>query len=253
MDLRLLDERGEPLFAAGTIESTEELTHLYLPLAEYLARRFVGRGEPVDDLVQVASIGLLKAIDRFDAKRGVRFTTYAIPTIVGELKRYFRDSCWAIRVPRRVQEIGLRLRETVSALNQELGRSPTMAEIADALGVTTEQVLEAVDATHCYTVGSLEAAAFAGDDGSSSLEDRLGAPDGDMERIERWAEVEPLLEAYPPRERRILSLRFARGLTQIEIAELVGISQMHVSRLLARMLDELRVALTAQERRTVDA
>lgn len=252
MDLRSLDEQGESLFVAGVDESKDQLVRLYLPLAEYLARRFNGRGEPLEDLTQVASIGLLKAIERFDGSRGNRFTTYAIPTIVGELKRYFRDSCWAIRVPRRVQETGLRLRETVSELNQELGRSPTMQEIAGSLGVTTEQVLEALDATHCYTVGSLETAAFADDD-SSRLEERLGAPDDGMERFERWAEMEPLLNAYPPRERHILSLRFARGMTQTEIAELVGISQMHVSRLLSRMLDELRVALVAQGTQPVDA
>lgn len=250
MDLRALDEKAESLFAAGAQDTRDDLTRLYLPLAEYLARRFVGRGEPVEDLVQVASIGLLKAIDRYDAGRGIRFTTYAIPTIVGELKRYFRDSCWAIRVPRRVQEIGLRLRETVSTLNQELGRSPTMNEIAARLGVTAEHVLEAIDATHCYTVGSLEATTFSGDE--SPLADRLGALDGDMERLEHWASVEPLVKAYPPRERRILSLRFASGLTQTEIAAQIGISQMHVSRLLARMLDELRAALDAEERQTAD-
>lgn len=252
MDLRALDLQAESLFAAGVHGTRDELTRLYLPLAEYLARRFVGRGEPVDDLIQVASIGLLKAIDRYDAGRGIRFTTYAIPTIVGELKRHFRDTCWAIRVPRRVQEIGLRLRETVSTLNQELGRSPTMNEIASRLGVTSEQVLEAIDATHCYTVGSLEATTFSGGD-SQSLADRLGELDGDMERLERWASVEPLVKAYPPRERRILSLRFASGLTQTEIAAQVGISQMHVSRLLARMLDELRVALDGEAIQTADA
>jgi RNA polymerase sigma-B factor len=252
MDLRSLDQQGEALFASGADASKDDLTRLYLPLAEYLARRFAGRGEPLDDLVQVASIGLLKAINRYDGSRGIRFTTYAIPTIVGELKRHFRDSCWAIRVPRRVQEIGLRLRETVSILNQELGRSPTMGEIAEQLGVDIEQVLEAVDATHCYTVGSLEAAAYAGED-AERLEDQIGAPDNGLERVEQWAAVEPLVDAYPPRERRILSLRFAAGLTQTEIAAHVGISQMHVSRLLNRMLDELRDALSGQEAQTADA
>lgn len=225
----------------GDSSARDELVELHLPLVEYLARRFRGRGEPLDDLVQVASLGLLKAIDRFDADRGVEFSTYATPTIVGELKRYFRDKGWAIRVPRQLQEVGLQLAETVPALAQELGRSPTLSEIGEALGLGQEEVLEAMNAAQAYSLKSLDAPA-AGDDTTLAVS-RLGAEDEAFELFESWASVAPLLTKLPDREREILYLRFVANETQSKIAEKLGISQMHVSRLLAKTLAQLREAV----------
>jgi RNA polymerase sigma-B factor len=216
----------------------DRLVELHLPLVEYLARRFRGRGEPLEDLIQVASLGLLKAIDRFDSDRGVEFSTYATPTIVGELKRYFRDKGWAIRVPRRLQEVGLQLAEVVPALAQELGRSPTLQEIGDSLGFSEEEVLEAMNAAQVYSLKSLDAPTGT-DDGSLSIS-QLGAEDEALELFESWASVAPLLKKLPPREREILYLRFVANETQSKIAEKLGISQMHVSRLLAKTLASLR-------------
>lgn len=224
----------------GPEDAREQLVRMNYPLVEYLARRFRGRGEPVEDLVQVAAIGLLKAIDRFDIDREVEFSTYATPTIVGELKRHFRDKGWAIRVPRRLQEIGLQITKAVSALSQELGRSPTIAEISERSGFTEEEVIEGMDTVHAYSTLSLDAP--AGEEGSSSLES-LGAEDETLELLEAWSSVAPLLRELPARERRILYLRFSRGLTQSQIARELDISQMHVSRLLSRTLADLRHAI----------
>lgn len=239
---RSLDDRSAELFDALGLDGSvrEELVKLYYPLVEYLARRFIGRGEPLDDLVQVASIGLLKAIDRFEPKRGVKFSTYATPTIIGELKRHFRDKGWAIRVPRRLQEIGLELGSVVPELYQELGRSPTVQEIAVRTGFTSEEVLEGMDAIQAYSVASLDAP--TDDDGASSIH-RLGVVDDTLELLEGWANVAPLLRQLPERERRILYYRFVGGLTQSQIAEKLGMSQMHVSRLLSRTLAQLRQAV----------
>lgn len=217
---------------------------LHYPLVEYLAQRFSGRGEPVEDLIQVASIGLLKAIDRFDPAREIKFSTYATPTIVGELRRHFRDKGWAMRVPRRLQEIGLQLSRTVSQLHQDLGRSPTVAEIAERSDLPEEEVLEGMDAVHAHSVTSLDAP--TDEEGRSSAE-KLGAEDETFELLERWASVAPHLERLPSRERRVLYLRFFRGLTQSRIAEELGISQMHVSRILARTLGQLREAVGTTE------
>jgi RNA polymerase sigma-B factor len=218
-----------------------ELVTAHLGLAEYLARRFMNRGEPVDDLVQVASMGLVKAVDRFDPGRGLEFSTYATPTILGELKRHFRDKGWAVRVPRRVQELHLRLGTVLNTLSQDLGRSPTIPEIAEAAGVSEEEVLEAVEAGHAYRFASLEAPAGSDDD-AGTLAEQLGTDDAGMEMIEDRATLSPLLEQLAPRERLILQLRFFDGLTQSEIATRLGISQMHVSRLLARSLAQLRAS-----------
>ena len=223
----------------------EHLVVLHMPLVEYLARRFRGRGEPLDDLIQVASLGLLKAIDRFDPQRGVEFSTYATPTIVGELKRYFRDKGWAIRVPRHLQEVGLQLAEAVPALAQELGRSPRLAEIGKALGLSQEEVLEGMNAAQAYSLKSLDAP--AGTDDVSQSVSRLGAEDEALELFESWASVAPLLAKLPEREREILYLRFVAGETQSKIAEKLGISQMHVSRLLAKTLASLREGVGSLE------
>jgi RNA polymerase sigma-B factor len=218
----------------------EELVHLYHPLAEYLARKFAGRGEAVEDLIQVASIGLLNAIDRFDMSREVQFPTYAAVTIVGELKRHFRDKGWSVRVPRRLQEVGLRVNRVLGELWQELGRSPTVAEIARKLELSEEQVLEAMEAMQAYSTTSLDAP--IGEDGLTHG-DMLPQDDDSLELLEAWASVGPMLRELPQRERRILYLRFFKGLTQTEIAEQLGISQMHVSRLLSQTLAQLRGAV----------
>jgi RNA polymerase sigma-B factor len=230
---RRLRRTGDPAARARLIEA-------HLGLVEYLARRFGGRGEPLEDLVQVATIGLVKAVDRFDPDRGVEFTTYATPTIVGELKRHFRDKGWAVRVPRRLQELTLKLGPAIGALSQELHRSPTIAEIASATGATEDEVLEALDSAQAYSLLSLDAG--TGEDGLSYHE-QVGAVDGALEALEERVSVAPLLRRLPPRERRLLHLRFFKGMTQSQIARELGISQMHVSRLLARTLAQLREAL----------
>ncbi len=228
---------------AETRESSlrDELVAAHLGLAEYLARRFANRGEPLDDLVQVASLGLLKAVDRFDPTRGVEFSTYATHTVVGELKRHFRDKGWAIRAPRRMQELYLRLGKVVATLGQELGHSPTIAELAAETQVSEEEVLEALEAGQAYRFASLDAPT-TGDGESETLAARLGEEDPGLIDAERRATLSPLLSQLPPREQMILHLRFFEGLTQSEIAVRLGISQMHVSRLLARSVAQLRAA-----------
>ena len=218
----------------------DELVTAHLGLAEYLARRFANRGEPLDDLVQVASVGLLKAVDRFDPERGLEFSTYATPTIVGELKRHFRDKGWAVRVPRRVQELHLRLGSVVSTLSQDLGRSPTIGEIAERAGASEEEVLEAMEAGRAYRFASLDAPGSGGDEDNQTLSGQLGEDDPRLTDIEHRVALSPLIAELPRREQVILHLRFFEGLTQSEIASRLGISQMHVSRLLARSLAKLR-------------
>ena len=220
----------------------EELVHLHLPLVEHCARRFRNRGEPQEDLVQVGTIGLLKAIDRFDSARGVEFSTYATPTIIGEIKRHFRDKGWAIRVPRRLQELRMQISATTSELSQTLGRSPTAKELAEALDCSVEEIVEGLESAQAYSTLSLEATTDAEDAGGPLL-DAMGADDQHLEQVEIRESLKPLLEALEPREKRILLLRFFRNMTQAQIAAEVGISQMHVSRLLSRTLDRLRTDL----------
>ena len=219
----------------------DQLIEAHLGLAEYLARRFANRGEPLDDLVQVASLGLVKAVERFDPGRGLEFTTFATPTIVGELKRHFRDKGWAVRVPRRVQELHLRVTRVVDDLSNELGRSPTIAEIAVRAGTTEDEVIEALDAGSAYRSTSLDAGR-SDDDDSPGLLGQLGALDPEMARAERRAALGPMMAVLPEREQVMLYLRFYDGMTQSEIAKRLGISQMHVSRLLSRSLQRLREA-----------
>jgi RNA polymerase sigma-B factor len=228
-----LRETGDP-------ELRDTLARLHLPLVEYLAKRFKDRGEPLDDLIQVGSVGLLKAIDRFDLGRGVEFSTYATPTIVGELKRYFRDKGWAIRVPRRLQELSLRLNKVVATLTQDLSRSPTVSEIAKFAGVTEEEVLEALESGQAYSTTSLDAPTGSDEDDSPLRVERMGEDDIALGNLEYFASLAPLVAELPERERTILYLRFFRGMTQSKIAEEIGISQMHVSRLLTRILAFLR-------------
>jgi RNA polymerase sigma-B factor len=219
----------------------DTLIEAHLGLAEYLARRFSNRGEPMDDLVQVASVGLVKAVDRFDPERAVEFSTYATHTIVGELKRHFRDKGWAVRAPRRMQELYLRLGKLVSTMSQEMGRSPTIPELAAEAQVSEEEVLEALEAGQAYRFTSLDAPA-PGDEDSESLSAHLGEEDMEMQGAEHRAALSPLIAKLPQREQTILHLRFFECLTQSEIAAQLGISQMHVSRLLARSLAQLRGA-----------
>ena len=224
----------------------DELVELHLPLVEYLARRFRNRGEWLDDLTQVATIGLIKSIDRFDLERGVEFSTYATPTIVGEIKRHFRDKGWAVRVPRRLQELKLSLTKAVGDLSQREGRSPTVAELAAHLQMTEEEVLEGLESANAYSTVSLDAP-DSGDEDAPAVADSLGIVDESLEGVEYRESLKPLLEQLPPREKRILLLRFFGNMTQSQIAQELGISQMHVSRLLARTLAQLRQALTTDD------
>jgi RNA polymerase sigma-B factor len=224
----------------GDVSARDQLVELHLPLVRSLARRYAGRGEPLEDLVQVASIGLIKAIDRFDVDRGVELSTYAIPTIVGELKRHFRDTGWAVHVPRRLKELSLRLNQAVEELGTTLGRSPTIAELAAAVEADQEEVVEALDASRAYTAVSLSAP--ADDEGGLRLE-LIGEDEAGYETSEHRADLLPGLERLDERERRILHLRFSNGMTQSQIAKEVGISQMHVSRLIRRALETMRQEL----------
>jgi RNA polymerase sigma-B factor len=223
----------------------DQLVEMHLPLVEYLARRFRNRGEPLDDLVQVATIGLIKSIDRFDLERGVEFSTYATPTIVGEIKRHFRDKGWAIRVPRRLQEMKLSLNKATAELSQRHGRAPTVAELASYLDLSEDDVLEGLESANAYSAISLDAPDIADD--SPAVSDSLGAVDDALEGVVYRESLKPLLDKLPPREKNILMLRFFVNMTQSQIAADLGISQMHVSRLLARTLAQLREGLLIEE------
>ena len=222
------------------------LVELHLPLVEYLARRFRNRGEWLDDLTQVATIGLIKSIDRFDLERGVEFSTYATPTIVGEIKRHFRDKGWAVRVPRRLQELKLSLTKAIGDLAQREGRAPTVSELAAHLQMSEEEVLEGLESANAYSTVSLDAP-DSGDEDAPAVADSLGMIDDALEGVEYRESLKPLLERLPTREKKILLLRFFGNMTQSQIAAELGISQMHVSRLLARTLAQLREGLTSDD------
>ena len=224
----------------GDLEARERLIEQYLPLVRSLARRYANRGEQLEDLVQVGCIGLIKAIDRFDVERGVELTTYATPNIIGEIKRHFRDKGWSVRVPRGLQELNVRLSQLLEQLTIQLERSPTIAELAKAAGVDEEQVLEALESGQAYTTVSLSAPAGHGDDGDLDPLESLGTLEHEYEVSEDRAVLAPGLKALDERERRIIHLRFWEGLTQSQIAQQVGISQMHVSRLIRRSLEKVR-------------
>jgi RNA polymerase sigma-B factor len=223
-----------------------ELVERFLPLARKLARRYERASEPLDDLVQVASLGLLKAIDRFDPERGDAFSSYAVPTILGELKRHFRDAGWALHVPRGLQERVLEVNATMEQLSRDLGRSPCPKQVAIKLDIPVEQVLEAIEAGGAYDTVSLDHPRRVGDSESDTIADTLGSADDRFELIEDRATLGRGLRALPARERRILHLRFADGLTQAEIGRRMGMSQMHVSRLIRRSIDRLRVVALAE-------
>jgi RNA polymerase sigma-B factor len=234
--------RDESAPAATRERARDELVHLHLPLVEHCARRFRNRGEPFEDLVQVGTIGLIKSVDRFDSDRGVEFSTYATPTIIGEIKRYFRDKGWAIRVPRRLQELRMQIGSATAELTQSLGRSPTPRELAEKIGCTVEEIVEGIESSNAYATLSLD----AGDndeDGAATMLDAIGVADHNLEHVEIRESIKPLLDRLAPREKKILLLRFFKNMTQSQIAEEIGVSQMHVSRLLNRTLVELRTSL----------
>ncbi|OMI33611.1 SigL-like sigma factor [Streptomyces sparsogenes DSM 40356] len=239
------------------LEALEEGTHEYayvrntlvelnLALVKFAASRFRSRSEPMEDIVQVGTIGLIKAIDRFQLSRGVEFPTFAMPTIVGEIKRFFRDTSWSVRVPRRLQELRLDLAKAGDELAQRLDRAPTAAELAERLGITTAEVIEGMAASNAYTASSLDAQPEE-DDSEGALADRIGYEDHGLEGIEYVESLKPLIANLSPRDRKILSLRFVANMTQSEIGDELGISQMHVSRLLSRTLVRLRRGLMIEE------
>ena len=233
--LRAYHERGDT-------DARERLIEQYLPLVRSLARRYSYRGEQLEDLVQVGCIGLIKAIDRFDIDRGVELTTYATPNIIGEIKRHFRDKGWAIRVPRRLQELRMQIGGATGELTQKLGRSPTPRELAEVIGCTVEEVMEGIESSHAYATLSLDASDDS-EDGPPAMLATLGVEDTNIAHVEVRESIKPLLDGLGEREKRILLLRFFKNMTQSQIAEEIGVSQMHVSRLLTRTLAQLRTSL----------
>jgi len=221
----------------------DRLVEGYLPLARHIARRFSQRGEPQEDLEQVATVGLIHAVDRFSPERGTDFLSYAVPTITGEVRRYFRDKAWSTRVPRRLKDLRLAIGSSMPILSQQLNRAPTAGELAEHLQRSREEILEALEAANAYRSSSLDDM-LVDDPSSGRLADVLGTADGELEQVEHRETVQPALRRLPERERTIVMLRFFGGMTQTQIAERVGVSQMHVSRLLTRTLATLRADLS---------
>lgn len=237
---------SDPDSTEGELASArDELVTIHIPLVEYLARRFRDRGESEEDLRQVGMVGLIKAVDRFDPSMGNEFSTFATPTIVGEIKRYFRDHGWSVRVPRRLQEMRMKISRTSEEISQLKGRSPTVAELAEAIGVPEEQIIEGLESAQAYSTSSLDSPTSRGDgdDGLVLLGDSIGSEDSELARLEFHESLKPLLDKMDDRQRSIVVMRFFKNMTQAQIAEEVGVSQMHVSRLLASALGELREGL----------
>ena len=224
----------------GDMDAREKLVMSHLNLVRFIANKFKNRGEPIDDLVQVGYLGLLKAIDRFDPSRGLEFTTFATPTIMGEIKRHFRDKGWSVRVPRRLQELSAKVNQATDTLTSQLQRSPTIAEIADYLDATVDEVLEAMESSSAYSSVSLEAPSGSDDDDTPSVIDRYATEDSDLAFTDDRIIIEEALASFSPRERDVIEMRFLKGMTQIEIAEKLGISQVQVSRLLRRTLKKIQ-------------
>lgn len=223
-------------------ELRDELVAGHLPVARHIARRFAHRGEPQDDLEQVAILGLIQAVDRYQPDRGSDFLSFAVPTITGEVRRHFRDHAWAMRVPRRLKDLHVSLGTAVSELSQRLGRAPTATELARHLDLPREEILEGLEAASAYRSSSLDDLLTADQD-TPALEGVVGEADAELDRVEYRTTLAPLLEQLSDRERAILKLRFFGGMTQSQIAQQVGLSQMHVSRLLSRTLARLRSEL----------
>ena len=224
----------------GDMDAREKLVMSHLNLVRFIANKFKNRGEPIDDLVQVGYLGLLKAIDRFDPSRGLEFTTFATPTIMGEIKRHFRDKGWSVRVPRRLQELSAKVNQATDTLTSQLQRSPTVAEIADYLDATVDEVLEAMESSSAYSSVSLETPSGTDDDDTPSVIDRYATEDSDLAFTDDRIIIEEALASFSPREREVIEMRFLKGMTQIEIAEKLGISQVQVSRLLRRTLKKIQ-------------
>jgi RNA polymerase sigma-B factor len=238
----LFDEYAAlPEGSPGRAAVRSKLVTGYLPVVQHIARRFAGRGEPVDDLEQAGTVGLLNAVDRFEPERGIDFLSYAVPTITGEIRRHFRDRTWSMRVPRRLKDLQSSINGAVGPLSQELGRAPRPSEIAARLGIPTEEVVEGLDAQQAYRSTSLDELTAGSD---TALTDTLGSVDAELAKVEYRQTLAPLLDELPERERTILLLRFFGNLTQTQIADRVGISQMHVSRLLAQTVGQLRRRMT---------
>lgn len=226
-------------------ELRDQLVTRHLAVARHIAQKFAGRGEPGDDLEQVATVGLIHAVDRYDPARGIAFLAFAVPTMMGEVRRYFRDTAWAIRLPRRLSELHLALNRASRELSQSLGRAPTAKQLAEHLGITVQDVLEGLEAGQSYRATSLDDLGPDPDE-SSPLSAKIGVQDPELDTVENRALLAPLLAQLDERERRILTMRFFEHMTQTQIGERVGLSQMHVSRLLARTLEQLRTAIVTQ-------
>ncbi|MER7702634.1 SigB/SigF/SigG family RNA polymerase sigma factor [Kitasatospora sp. NPDC097605] len=220
------------------------LVEMNLSLVRFAIRRFDSHREPKEDLLQVGALGLIKAIDRFDPEVGVEFTTFALPTVLGEIRRHFRDTTWAVHVPRRLQELRITLARAQERLSQRLDRAPTVAELAEHVGISEEEVVEGLTAANGHTAGSLEGGGEEGD-GPGALADHLGEDDRELDLVEDLVALKPLVAALPERERLILSMRFCEDMTQSQIGARLGLSQMHVSRLLSRTLRQLRQGMEA--------
>ena len=224
----------------GDMEAREQLVMSHLNLVRFLANKFKNRGEPLDDLVQVGYLGLLKAIDRFDPDRGLEFTTYATPTILGEIKRHFRDKGWSVRIPRRLQELSAKVNQATDTLTTQFQRSPTIQEIADYLDASVDEVLVAMESSSAYSSVPLEGTGSSENDDAPSVIDRYGSEDNELAFTDDRLVIEEALKGFSPREREVIELRFLKGMTQIEIAEQLGISQVQVSRLLRRTLKKIQ-------------
>jgi RNA polymerase sigma-B factor len=248
-ETRLLFQRYQ---REGDPAARDDLIERFMPLARQLARRYQRANEPLDDLVQVASIGLVKAVDRFDLERGVAFSSYAVPTILGELKRYFRDSGWAVHVPRGIQERAMQVDRALKELGGRLGRSPSVDEVAEHLEASVEDVLAAMEAGQAYEAVSLDAQRSSGETDSDTFADSIGMEDDRFELVEYEATIAPTLRALPKRDQIVLHLRFVEDMTQSQIAERIGVSQMQVSRLIRRALTRLRTVAQAGERDSKD-
>jgi RNA polymerase sigma-B factor len=231
--------------ASKSASAREQLVEMHLNVVRYLAAKFANRGEPLEDLVQVGSIGLLKAIERFDPARGVEFITYAMPTILGEIRRHFRDKGWAIRVPRRLQELSLAINRVADSLSVELGRSATVADIAKKLNATCEEIIQAHELGSAYCTLSLDAYSPGDYKSPTTLAERLGADDRELERTEHRACLKRACEGLDTNERLVIHLRFFAEMSQAEIARRMGVSQMQISRIQQRAIGKIRVAMQA--------
>ena len=240
-------ERTRELFRLykeeGDEEAREQLIVSHLNLVRFLASKFKNRGEPLDDLLQVGTIGLIKAIDRFDPDRGLEFTTFATPTIMGEIKRHFRDKGWSVRVPRRLQELSAKVNQTTDDLTRELQRPPSVAEVAERLGATVDEVLEAMESSTAYSAVPLEGTGQDTEDDAPSVLDHYASEDDDLARLDVRMVIEDAIKSFAPREQEAVRMRFEQGLTQVEIAEKMGISQVQVSRLLRKVLKQIQERL----------